>query len=90
MLVAHDVHNKIIDTLKKRGPSLPIQIAKEVALSSLFVSAFLSELVDDKRVKVSSLKVGGSPLYFFRWSGRTARKVSKVFTSKRVRSISFA
>lgn len=64
MLIAHDVHNKIIEAIKRRGPSLPIQIAKEVSLSSLFVSAFLSELVDDKRVKVSSLKVGGSPLYF--------------------------
>ena len=42
MLIAHEVHTKIIETIKRRGPSLPIQIAKEVNLSSLFVSAFLS------------------------------------------------
>jgi len=82
MLVAHDVHNKIIDTLKKRGPSLPIQIAKEVALSSLFVSAFLSELVDDKRVKVSSLKVGGSPLYFLDGQEEQLEKFQKFLHPK--------
>jgi len=82
MLVAHDVHNKIIDTIKKRGPSLPIQIAKEVALSSLFVSAFLSELVDDKRVKVSSLKVGGSPLYFLDGQEEQLEKFQKFLHPK--------
>ncbi|MFA5259397.1 MAG: hypothetical protein WC979_04475 [Candidatus Pacearchaeota archaeon] len=82
MLIAHDVHNKIIETLKKRGPSLPIQIAKEVALSSLFVSAFLSELVDDKRVKVSSLKVGGSPLYFLEGQEEQLEKFHKFLHPK--------
>lgn len=64
MLKAQEVHSKIIDSLRKRGPSLPIQVAKDMTMSSLFVSAFLSELVDDKKVKVSSLKVGGTPLYY--------------------------
>lgn len=64
MLKVQEVHSKIIDSLRKRGPSLPIQVAKDMAMSSLFVSAFLSELVDDKKVKVSSLKVGGTPLYY--------------------------
>lgn len=82
MLIAHDVHNKIIDTLKRRGPSLPVQIAKEVNLSSLFVSAFLSELVDDKRVKVSSLKVGGSPLYFLEGQEEQLEKFYKFLHPK--------
>jgi hypothetical protein len=58
------VKNRIIDIIKRRGPSLPIQIAKEVGLNSLFVSAFLSELSNEKKLRISSLKVGGSPLYF--------------------------
>lgn len=58
-----ETHEKIIEILKNRGPSLPIQISKEVGLSSLFISAFLSELAHEKRVKISHLKVGGSPLY---------------------------
>ena len=60
----NETHNKIIEVLKSKGPSLPIQIAKELSLSSLFVSAFLSELTNEKRIRVSHLKVGGSPLYF--------------------------
>jgi hypothetical protein len=57
-------HEKIIEVIKRKGPSLPIQISKEVGLSSLFISAFLSELAGEKKVKISHLKVGGSPLYF--------------------------
>src|SRR3989344_5530 len=57
-------HEKIIEVIKRKGPSLPIQISKEVGLSSLFISAFLSELAGEKRLKISHLKVGGSPLYF--------------------------
>jgi len=82
MLIAHEVHTKIIDTIKRRGPSLPIQIAKDISLSSLFVSAFLSELVDDKRVKVSSLKVGGSPLYFLEGQEEQLEKFYKFLHPK--------
>src|SRR4030042_6543232 len=55
---------KIIDILNEKGPSLPMQLAKQIGISSLFISAYLSELADDKKIKVSYLKVGGSPLYF--------------------------
>ncbi|MDD5192533.1 MAG: hypothetical protein PHH54_03930 [Candidatus Nanoarchaeia archaeon] len=58
-----ETHEKIIEILKNKGPSLPIQISKEIGLSSLFISAFLSELSHEKKVKISHLKVGGSPLY---------------------------
>lgn len=64
MVYQNENHEKIVNFLKNKGPSLPIQIAKAIGTSSLFVSAFLSELTHDKRVKVSSLRVGGSSLYF--------------------------
>lgn len=64
MVDAVQVKNRIVEFLKTRGPSLPIQIAKAANMNSLFISAFLSELGDDKRIKISFLKVGGSPLYF--------------------------
>ena len=59
-----ETHNKILAILQDKGPSLPINIAKEMQINSLFASAFLSELSQEKRIKVSHLKVGGSPLYF--------------------------
>ena len=55
---------RIISFIKFRGPSLPVHVAKEVQLSILFASAFLSELVSEKTIKISHMKVGGSPLYF--------------------------
>jgi hypothetical protein len=64
MTEVKEVKEKMVQFIRIKGPSLPIQIAKEMKMNSLFISAFLSELVDEKRVKVSSLKVGGSPLYF--------------------------
>ena len=58
------VKEKIISFIGMRGPSLPVHIGKEINTSILFTSAFLSELISEKRLKISSLKVGNSSLYF--------------------------
>ena len=59
----NETHEKIINVLKEKGPSLPINISNKLDISSLFISAFLSELLNEKRIKISHLRVGGSPLY---------------------------
>lgn len=58
------IGDKIISFIRLRGPSLPVQIARETGLSILFASAFLSELFGEKIVKISNIRVGSSPLYF--------------------------
>src|SRR3989344_7473913 len=58
------VKEKIISFIRFRGPSLPVHIGKEINTSILFASAFLSELISEKRLKISSLNVGNSHLYF--------------------------
>jgi len=55
--------DKIMEVLNKRGPSLPVHIAKETGLSMLFASAFLAELLSSKKIRIGHLKVGGSPIY---------------------------
>ena len=55
---------KIVGILKLKGPSLPVQVARGIELSSLFAGALLSELAKEKTIKISHMKVGGSPLYF--------------------------
>ena len=55
---------KIISILRTRGPSLPVHVAKETGLSMLFASAFLSELFSEKKIKISDMKIGSSPIYF--------------------------
>jgi len=59
-----EVKERIIFALKRRGPSLPVHIAKETGMNILFASAFLSELIAEKKIKISAMKVGNSPLYF--------------------------
>ena len=61
---ANEIHERIINILREKGPSLPIHVAKELEMSSLFISAFLSELSNQRRVRMSHLRVGGSPLYY--------------------------
>ncbi|MEK6928598.1 MAG: hypothetical protein AABW65_01425 [Nanoarchaeota archaeon] len=54
----------IISTLQMKGPSLPIHIARAVNISTLFASAYLSELYSENKAKISNMKVGSSPLYY--------------------------
>lgn len=58
-----NVNSKIINLVKIRGPILPIHASKETGQTLLLTGAFLSSLISDKTLKVSNLKVGGSPLY---------------------------
>lgn len=66
-----DVRKKIVSIINRRGPSLPVHIAKELSMSILFTSVFLSELVSDKEIKISYMRVGSSPIYFV--AGQEAR-----------------
>lgn len=61
---ATEIKRKILSHIERNGPSLPVAISREVGISSLFSSAFLSELLEDESIKISKMKVGGSPLYF--------------------------
>jgi hypothetical protein len=61
---AAEIKRKIIEHIEKNGPSLPVAVSREIGISSLFSSAFLSELIEDEKIKISKMKVGGSPLYF--------------------------
>ena len=59
-----DVQDKIIFFLKNGGPTIPSKAAKHINTNILFASAHLSDLVSQGKVLVSSLKIGGSPLYY--------------------------
>ena len=59
-----DINQKIVELIKTKGPVIPSQISKEVGLDILMTSARLSELSSDGKLKISSLKVGSTPLYY--------------------------
>jgi len=60
----NEVKERIVNTIKLRGPSLPVHIARTLSTTPIFASAFLSELYAEGRIKISNMKVGSSPLYF--------------------------
>jgi hypothetical protein len=59
-----DHREKLLAIVKEKGPLLPSQINKEMRTNVLFASAMLSEMVQQKKIKLTSMKVGGSPLYY--------------------------
>lgn len=57
---------RIISTMRARGPLLPVQVAKDLGVSLLFAGAFLSELKAEDKLRLSNMRVGSSPLYFLK------------------------
>jgi len=57
--------DRILQFLGINGPVLPTKVAKLVLKSEIIIaSAHLSDLAAQGKVKISDLKVGGSPLYY--------------------------
>ncbi|MFH1585457.1 MAG: hypothetical protein ABIB79_01685 [archaeon] len=76
------IKEKILLLLRRRGPSLPVHISGEMGMSILFSSVFLSELLSDKKVKISHLRVGSSPLYFIPGQEYQLEKFSQYLKSR--------
>lgn len=73
---------KIVGILQAKGPSLPVQIASQTEINSLFAGALLSELAAEKTIKISHMKVGGSPLYFIKGQEHLLEKFYQYLPSK--------
>lgn len=58
-----DYRQKIL-SLTRSAPVLPTQVAKSLGIDSLMSGAMLSEMVSKGLLRVSRLKVGGSPVYY--------------------------
>ncbi len=59
-----DLKSKIITYIGINGPCLPVQLSKQIHSNILFAGAVLSELVANKKIRISHAKVGGSPVYY--------------------------
>lgn len=63
---AQEIKNRILSTIERIGPTLPIPLSREVGMDTLFTSAFLSELVGEKKIITSNMRVGTTPIYFLK------------------------
>ncbi len=73
---------KILHVIRTYGPSFPTRISRETSISPLFVAAILSELVAEKKLNVSAMKVGSSPLYTLPGQEPELEKFSQYLNSK--------
>lgn len=62
MINVEEMKVKILSILNE-GPSLPVRIAKATGLEPMYASAILSELIKERKVRLSNMRVGSSPLY---------------------------
>ncbi len=59
-----ETKNRILQVIQERGPEFPVRVASTIGQNNIFTAAFMSELVGEQKLKLSSMRVGGSPLYF--------------------------
>lgn len=59
-----ETRERIVEIVNAKGPVLPVQVSKEIGTNILMASAHLAELTASNRLKISAIKVGGSPLYY--------------------------
>ncbi|MEM4397030.1 MAG: hypothetical protein QW757_00210 [Candidatus Woesearchaeota archaeon] len=56
--------DKVLAFVKQNGPVLPRDVSKEFKVDTFFTGAILSTLVENKELKITNAKIGGSPLYY--------------------------
>jgi hypothetical protein len=76
------IKEKILSFIRNNGPSIPVHISQAAGLSILFTSAFLSELLSDRQLKISNMRVGSSPIYFIPGQEPQLEKFSNYLKSK--------
>ena len=79
---ASKIREKILSILRMKGPTIPVYIAQDTGISMLFASAFLSELLSDKLIKMSHMRVGNSPIYYVAGQEHQLEKYSNYLKSK--------
>lgn len=80
------VNQRVLEIVRQRGPLVPAQVSVEVGTSSLIVSAMLSELASLRQVRISSVKVGGSPLYYTPGQEEKLQRYVKYLHEKEVKA----
>ena len=59
-----ELKDRVYDIVMSSGPVLPVQVSQKIQTNIILASALLSELVSDKKVKLTNAKIGTSPLYY--------------------------
>jgi hypothetical protein len=56
--------DEVLRLVKQKGPVIPIHLRKDLNTDTVLIGAILSQLVAEGKIKVSRVKIGGSPTYY--------------------------
>ncbi|MEK6909013.1 MAG: hypothetical protein AABX23_03100 [Nanoarchaeota archaeon] len=73
---------RILEIIKERGPELPVRVASTISQNNIFTAAFMSELVGEQKLKLSNMRVGGSPLYYISGQEEQLQKYTEYLNHK--------
>lgn len=73
---------QVMQIVKLKGPLLPIVVTKELKTNTIFAAAQLSSLVDKKKLKITSVKKGGSPFYYAEGQEQKLEQLSEHLNKK--------
>lgn len=77
-----ETKENILSIIRSKGPSFPARISRETGVSPLFTSAFLSELVSERKLRISNMKVGSSPIYYIEGQEKMLEDFSEYLNSR--------
>ncbi|MBI2109863.1 hypothetical protein HYT58_01665 [Candidatus Woesearchaeota archaeon] len=61
---AQVIESQVLTYVQRNGPVLPIQVSKVIEKDMFLTGAMLSELIRRGLIKITTSKIGGSPLYY--------------------------
>lgn len=64
MIDIKELRSKVLEIVNLNGPVLPVQISRKLGSDTIFAGAVLSELIASKLIKISTAKIGSSPVYY--------------------------
>ncbi|MEM4336752.1 MAG: hypothetical protein QXG86_01990 [Candidatus Woesearchaeota archaeon] len=76
------IEEQVIRIIATRGPVVPAQIAKEIGSNTMIAGAVLSKLASEKRILISHVKIGGSPVYYLKEQAPKLQELSKYLNEK--------
>src|SRR3989344_3353454 len=59
-----ELKSTVYEIVRNYGSVLPVHVSQKINSNLFLASALLSELVSDKKLKISYAKIGGSPVYY--------------------------
>jgi len=74
--------DSVLELIHSKGPNTPLNISRALGVSTLFVSTFLTELVESKDLSVANVRLAGSPIYYLTGHPEKLQDFSKYLNEK--------